>query len=184
VTKLRRGFKAEAERISACVRRDLELEEWDPICPWELAKLLEFNVVDLSEFEDRLPDQVAMMRSCTGPKGFSALTLFPDGDNPLIILNDGHGLPRQAADLAHELAHGLLLHSPENFGHGGRGKVDKICEAEASWLGPTLLVPGEAALRIARQETGLRTAARSYRVSEKLMEMRLQVTGARRRARS
>lgn len=158
--------------------------EEDPICPWRLANLLDFNVVDLSEFEHQLPEQVATMRLCTGPKGFSALTLFPNENDRLVILNDGHGIPRQAADLAHELAHGLLMHSPENFGHGGRGKVDKICEAEASWLGPTLLVPGRAALRIVRQKMGVRAAAHFYGVSEELVEMRLQVTGARRRVRS
>lgn len=158
--------------------------EEDPICPWSLANLLDFNVVDLSTFERQLPEQVAIMRRCTGPKGFSALTLFPNGKDRLVILNDGHGIPRQSADLAHELAHGLLMHSPENFGHGGRGKVDKICEAEASWLGPALLVPGKAAVRIVRQKMGVGAAANLYGVSEELMEMRLRVTGARRRVRS
>lgn len=179
MTGLRRGFKAEAERIAACVRKDLMLEEYAPICPWQLAELLGFDVIDLSAFERELPDEVASVRSCTGPKGFSAVTLFLSASNPLVILNDGHGERRQAADLAHELAHGLLLHPPELLSREGRKDIDKIHEAEANWLGPTLLVPGKAARRVVQKGIDVATAASIYRVSEELMEMRLRVTGAR-----
>lgn len=176
---LRRGFKAEAERISACIRKDMNLNEIDPVCPWEVAQLLEYKVVDLSRFESQLPEEVAAIRRYTGPKGFSAVTIFIRQSDPYVILNDGHSEKRRAADLAHELAHGLLLHPPECIPSVGRTDVDKMHEAEANWLGPTLLVPAAAARSIVRRRLDVSSAADLYRVSEELMEMRLRVTGAR-----
>ena len=183
MTALRRGFKAEGERIAACVRRDLDLGEWEPIDPWVLAKHLGYTVIDLRVFEVLHPAEVALLRRYTGPKGFSAATLLLGRDvSPSIILNDGHSLRRRAADLCHELAHGLLLHQYELFNAGGRGKVDEMNEAEASWLGPTLLVPGKAARHIVREGLSVVQAAEVYGVSEQLLEMRLRVTGARKMA--
>ena len=93
-----------------------------------------------------------LLRRCTGPKGFSALTLSHNWEQgPRIILNDGHSSERRAADLCHELAHGPLLHECEFFDANGRGEVEKIQEAEAHWLGPTLLVPRKAVRYIIRE---------------------------------
>lgn len=179
---LRRGFKAEAERIAADIRRDLALDESDPLCPWKAAGLLGFDVLDLSAFEAVHPVQVPLVRACTGPKGFSAVTVHRSGYVPAIVLNDGHGRARQAADLAHELAHGLLLHPPEDFAAGGRNGVNALHEEEAKWLGPALLVPNVAARRIVRTEMPMADATEKYGVSVALMQMRLQVTGALRSA--
>lgn len=183
--ELRRGFKAEAERIAACVRRDLDLGEWEPICPWRLARHLDVDVVELGVYLEIHPQDVAILRQYTGPKGFSALTLpFDEGRSPLVILNDGHSLRRRAADLAHELAHALLIHSHELFGVEGRDAVRLMDEAEANWLGPAILVPGKAARHILREGYSVEQAAEIYGVSGRLIEMRLQVTGARKAVRT
>tara|TARA_B110000977_G_C10956981_1_gene446999 strand:- start:84 stop:641 length:558 start_codon:yes stop_codon:yes gene_type:complete len=182
--KLRHGFKAEAERIAICVRRDLDLGEWVAIDPWLLAEQLGYQVTDLSAFTETHPQEVAVLRRYTGPKGFSALTICAGNDSDrLIILNDGHGLARRAADLSHELAHGLLLHSSEMFGAGGRSQVDIKDEAEANWLGPALLVPRPAAQFIIREKYSTDQAAQIYGVSEQLLKMRIQVTGVKKNAR-
>lgn len=176
---LRRGFKAEAERISACIRREMHLEEADPICPWKVAKHLEYQVADLSKFAEELPEEVALLRKYTGPKGFSAVTIFAERAPRYVILNDGHSEKRRAADLAHELAHGLLLHPSECMSPEGRTNVDKMHEEEANWLGPTILVPRAAARSIVRRQLSVAVAADQYGVSEELMELRLRVTGVR-----
>lgn len=181
---LKRGFKADAEWYAKDVRRDLGVDEADKICPWQLAAFLDHKVVDLSQFEEDHPLDVARLRRCTGAKGFSAVTIHK-GSARLVILNDGHEKPRQTADLAHELAHGLLHHVPLPVcDETGVLAFDKTDEEEAHWLGPTLLVSGPAALSIARRRTPITAAANHFGVSEQLMRMRLNTSGAYKRARA
>lgn len=179
---LRRGFKAEAEWYAQDMRKDLSLRAWEPICPHRMAQHLDHKVVDLSAFETTHPKDVGILRECTGPKGFSAVTLHK-GSLRLIVLNDGHTAARQAADIAHELAHALLHHKPLPLDNGtGVRAFNAVDEEEAKWLGPTLLVPGPAAIAITRRGDTYQDAARTYGVSIELMRMRLNATGARRRA--
>ena len=181
---LRRGFKTEADWYAADVRRSLGLEAGDPLCPWSLADHLDHIVVPLGEYAAAHPREVALLRGQTGPKGFSAVTLCVGGDR-LVIYNDRHAPTRQAADIAHELAHGLLMHQPMPLTSGtGARHYDRASEDEAHWLGPALLVSREAALMIARGGEAPATAAARYKVSLQLMQMRLRMTGALRRARA
>lgn len=181
---LRRGFKTDAEWYAQDVRLELKLARTDPLCPWSLAQNLGHQVVDLSDFEEAHPLDVARLRRCTGARGFSAVTIHKGGAR-LVILNDGHERPRRAADLAHELAHGLLHHVPLPLSDGtGVRTFNARDEEEAHWLGPTLLVPEAAALLIARQCIPLAAAASEYGVSEQLMRMRLNTTGALKRSKA
>lgn len=176
---LRRGFKTEAEWYAADVRKELSLRAWDPICPRRMADLLNHKVVDLSAFQATHPTDVGILRQCTGPKGFSAVTLYK-GALRLIVLNDGHSAARQAADIAHELAHALLHHKPLPFNaDAGVRAFNADDEEEAKWLGPTLLVPRPAAVGIARRGEPESDAADRYGVSVELMRLRLYATGAR-----
>jgi Zn-dependent peptidase ImmA (M78 family) len=96
-----------------------------------------------------------------------------------IIHNDSHDPKRQAANIAHELAHGLLLHPPKPaFDSNGSRHYNKELEDEANWLGPALLVSDEAALLIATRKTPISVASDQYKVSEDLVRMRLNVSGA------
>jgi Zn-dependent peptidase ImmA (M78 family) len=175
---LRRGFKSEANWLARNVRDELGIAPHLPLCPWRLADLLGFPVIALSEFAESNPDAVIYLRSSKGQRDFSAVTLF-DGNSRLIIHNDGHQLKRQAANIAHELAHGLLLHPPKPpFDDQGSRHYDSTIEEEANWLGPALLVSEEAANHVARMSLPLAKASDVYGVSEDLMRMRLNVTGA------
>jgi hypothetical protein len=58
---------------------------------------------------------------------------------------------------------------------------NKELEEEASWLGPALLISEEAAVKIVKSGVPIAIAAKRYKVSEKLLRMRINVTGARRR---
>lgn len=179
---LRRGFKTEAEWYAQDVRKDLSLRAWDPVCPRRMAQHLDHKVIELSAFEATHPSDIRILRQCTGPKGFSAVTLHK-GSLRLIVLNDGHTAARQAADIAHELAHALLHHRPLPLDNEtGVRAFNPVDEEEAKWLGPTLLVPSPAAVVITRRGDTDQVAARGYGVSVELMRMRLNATGARRRA--
>src|SRR5581483_1512737 len=78
--------------------------------------------------------------------GFSAVTVF-DGPRRAIYHNDTHSPGRQASNLAHELAHGLLLHPPTPaLNDYGCREWDQEIEDEATWLGGALLITEQATL--------------------------------------
>jgi Zn-dependent peptidase ImmA (M78 family) len=142
-----------------------------------LAKHLELPLIKLSEFEPQIPREVAYLQSARGQKDFSALTLF-HGWHRSVIYNDAHDKKRQAADIAHELAHCLLQHPPKPpFDAKGSRHYDVDREHEANWLGPALLISDEAAMWIGRQAMSLVVASDAYGASVDLVRMRLNVSG-------
>lgn len=183
---LRRGFKSDANWYSKAVRDELGLRPHDPICPWTLAQHLELSVVKISDYAADEPDAVAYLHSNKGQAEFSAITA-DFGGKRVIIHNDAHERKRQAANIAHEIAHCLLIHNlvPLTAASGARN-YDREIEDEASWLGPTLLVPDAAALSIAYSlgngKITISEASDEYGVSEVLLKMRLNVSGAMIRA--
>ena len=58
---------------------------------------------------------------------------------------------------------------------------DSEAEAEADWLSGALLVPEEAAFQIVLGGWSLPEAAAKYGVTQKMVQFRINVTGARRR---
>lgn len=181
---LRRGFKAEANWYASSLRKELDIAAHLPLCPWRLAKHLGFPVFPLSAYVVLAPDAVAYLRTANGQKDFSAVTLA-EGQERFIIHNDAHDRKRQAADISHELAHGLLLHPPVAIlDPSGKRNYDKEMEAEANWLGPALLVSDEAAIHIAALDLTLAKASDVYGVSDQLIRMRLNVSGAYQRVAS
>jgi Zn-dependent peptidase ImmA (M78 family) len=89
-------------------------------------------------------------------------------------------LGRQGSNVAHELSHGLLLHPPTPpLDDSGCRLWDQSVEDEAAWLAGCLLITEDGALFIARNGMSLTDAATKFGVSEKMVEYRLNVTGAR-----
>lgn len=178
---LRRGFKAESNWISRDVRRSLGVAPEAAICPFALAAHLEVVVCALTEFADRAGDAVSHFALPLNQGSFSAVTLHIGGGR-VIVHNDFHHPKRQAANLAHELAHALLHHpaAPPLNDLGQRVYEDRL-EDEANWLGPALLISEEAALWIVEQNLSDRDAADYFGVSQAVVVMRLKVTAARQR---
>jgi Zn-dependent peptidase ImmA (M78 family) len=177
----RRGFKTEANWYAREMRRELKLPLEGPLCPWRLAGHLDFVVRKLSEFQSHEPHAVAYLLSMAGQQEFSAVTLDVEGAR-WIIHNDAHAPKRQAANIAHELAHGLLVHKPNPLLNAmGTRYFDRVQEDEANWLGPALLVSDEAALFIAQRGLSIADASNYYQASEDVIQMRLNVCAVRRR---
>lgn len=178
---LRRGFKSEANWYARSLRQELGLAPYSPLCPWKLAEHLGFQVFPLAEFAEAIPHEVTHLRGRQGQAEFSAVTLCAGSDR-LIIHNDAHHKKRQAANIAHELSHGLLIHPsrPLLDDAGGR-HYDAAIEEEANWLGPALLISEEAALLIVERKYSVSEASDLYGASEEVVRMRLNVTGAHRR---
>ncbi len=177
---LRRGFKTEANHTAREVRAELGLRWADPLDPWALARHLEIPVVPLSHFSGVAADAVHHFHR-VDRGAFSAVTVF-DGSRRLIAYNDSHSIGRRASDLAHELAHALLLHRPgPALDHRGCRRWNAEQEDEANWLAGALLISEEAALQIARSGEPLDEAAKRCRVSQAMVTFRLNVTAALRR---
>ena len=96
--------------------------------------------------------------------------------------NDFHSPARQASNLCHELAHGLLLHpSTPALDEQGCRYWSKEIEDEANWLSGVLLVPDEVAIAVVKNGIDLGQAAEYYGVSVQMMNFRINVSGARKR---
>ena len=177
---MRRGFKTEAKWIARQVRDDLGLGLTDPLDPWRLAELLDIPVLRLSEFQESAKGAHRYFRG-QGRSVFSAVTVFC-GNRRLIVHNDSHSQGRQASNVCHELAHGLLLHAPTPIlDDKGCRYWSKEIEEEANWLSGVLLVPDEAAIAVVKEGIQLARAATHYGVSVQMMTFRINVSGARKR---
>ncbi len=177
-TPYRRGFKTETDDYAREFRRELHLQPHDPLSPWTLAKHLDIPVEPLSAYQDKIPEAVTHYTARERDR-FSAITIC-DGYRRLIIHNDSHHPRRQAANIAHELGHTILGHMPQVvFDEYGNRHFNEQEEDEADWLGPALLISKEAALHIVRHKMSMPETAGIYGVSEELISMRINVTGAR-----
>lgn len=177
---LRHGFKTEANWYAREFRKELGLPARAPLCPFALAEHLAIPVTPLSQYCDRLPREISFLRN-GGASEFSAITAIA-GTARRIVYNDAHHPLRSRSDVAHELAHGILGHppTPPLNTEGGRN-FDSQLEDEANWLGPALLISEEAALWIARKNLTIAAASKQFEVSRQVIQMRLNVTGAKRR---
>src|SRR5687767_14162392 len=146
--KLRRGFKAEADRIAVALRADLGLRPFDPMDLQALARRLDVPVVPLSTLKG--PCKQAVRQLCEiDPGAFSAITLPDDAGGKFVLHNDAHTPARQRRNIAHEFSHVLLRHEMTlPLDATGCRKIDKEVEDEANWLSGAILVPAPAALFI------------------------------------
>jgi Zn-dependent peptidase ImmA (M78 family) len=108
----------------------------------------------------------------------SAVTVFW-GTARAIVNNDAHLPARQASNLTHELAHGLLLHPPAPaLDQRGCRLWNQDIEDEADWLGGTLLIPGPAARAAARRHLTHEQVADKFGCSIEMARWRMNMTGA------
>lgn len=176
-----RGFKSHANKLALKMRDELNLEPHAPLCPWNLADHLGIPVITLESLVEAAPEIEAHVERLSGRGSgvFSAITLFV-GSRRRIIHNHSHAKTRQRSNLAHELAHALLMHSPHApFCENGQRVYDSNLEAEASWLGPVLLVPNEAACWAMLNGLTEDKAAQHFGVSQDLFRFRYRMSGAK-----
>ena len=182
MVEFHRGFKTRANNIALGLRKQAGLEKTAPLDPRDVFERLSIQIVPLSEFRNICSSAAQALLSHSG--GFSALLLPLGQGKRIVIHNDSHSPRRQVSNLAHELAHVLLAHPAERVCMGDLGRrADSLVEDEAAFLGGCILVPNEAAYRIAFSGVDSQTAADGYGVSEEMMTYRLRMSGAFKRAR-
>jgi Zn-dependent peptidase ImmA (M78 family) len=172
----RRGFKTEANSLARDVRSELCLGALDRLDPYVLTEHLAIPVVALSSMVAASQGAAHLLNK--DPGAFSAVTVFA-GSKRTILHNDGHSDGRVSSNITHEAAHGLLQHRPTPaMDDRGCRLWDQDIEDEAQFLAGALLVPEDAALSIARGRFSKPEAASHFGVSEKMIQYRLNVTGA------
>lgn len=175
--ELRRGFKSDAERIAELVRRDLGLGPLGRLDCFALAEAWGIPVVSLGELREDGASEASIRRLMSPDAGFSATTIVV-GTRRLIVYNPRHEPGRKASSLAHELAHVILEHeAAPAIGVGGCRHWDSRQEAEADWLGSTLLVPRASALAWMLESDDVDAGASNFGVSVELFRWRINHTG-------
>ena len=177
--ELRRGFQTEANGIVREIRAELGISQFERLDPFALANQLGVPVLGLTQLSSA-PSAVSYLTDVEST-AFSAVTVF-NGMRRTIVHNDSHTPPRQHSNLAHELSHAILLHTPSvALDDSGCRLWRQDIEDEATWLGGALLVPEEMALRIARGAITQNEAAWELGVSASMITFRINATGAVRR---
>jgi hypothetical protein len=182
---VRRGFRAEAERLSASVRAELGLGAHDRLDPRELASEYGVPVFPITDLISAGANGSSIHQlTVVDPGCFSAGTVLA-GTARLVIFNPAHADGRLANSVAHELAHLLLEHPPgPAIGPGGCRVWDQEKEEEANLLAAAMLVPRDAALACARVGLPHPIGASRFGVSADLMRWRTDQSGATRQARA
>ncbi len=179
--KLQHGFKSQAAALAEEVRVELGLTPFDRLDPHALAAHLDIPVVPLSELAAESAGAEYFLTAAQ--EAFSGLTVF-DGARRIIVYNDSHPPARQNSDIAHEVSHALLMHEPTPALDSVTGcrEWNGTREDEAAWLSGELLVTGNMALAIARGRFTESQARERLGVSARMLEWRLNMSGARKRA--
>jgi hypothetical protein len=167
------------------VRQEMGIGNIARLNPSDLADHLDIPIWSLgvlAELSDPIPELRWAIEILHGPEesSLSAMTVF-NGSERVILFNERHKAPRQASDLCHELAHGLLLHEPvPAFDERGCRAWNSEIEDEADYLGGALLLPGKGARWAAKSGLSPEGAAMRFGCSIEMVNWRLNASGARR----
>lgn len=178
---LRRGFKAEAEREAARVRKELGLASHDRLDPRDIASHLGVSIVDAAELVD-----VAELEELERLQAFAfSAATFEIEDRKIIVVSPLRNSGRQNSDIAHELAHVMLKHDLSEI-RDIDGMPFRTCkpdeEEEATAFGGTLLLPRPLLLSAARRRASIEQIASQYDVTIEMARFRYNTTGVAKQA--
>jgi Zn-dependent peptidase ImmA (M78 family) len=170
---MRRGFKAEAERLAQDLAQKLGIGDTDPVPRDAVAKQLGVEVLAADKVVDR--NRLEELNEIQ-PDAVSAATFKLASGKRVVVYNPLHQVGRTNSNIAHELAHLLLGHTVRNVATVGNFKLltcDAEQEEEADWLAACLLLPRPLLYAAARRGWGYARIADSYSTSETTARFRL-----------
>lgn len=176
---MRRGFKADAERIASRVRKEMGLGSADKL---DAKALAEYVGATVRRADDLTTAAKLQALEDLQPGCFSACTFTID-DRHVIVYSPLASPGRTQSDIAHEVAHLLLEHdvkTVETIGDLSFFTCDPDEEQEANWLAGCLLLPRPLLLRAASRGADVSQIALDYGVSEQMAAFRLRTTGVAR----
>lgn len=174
--------KAALKRLGLEVRAEVGLGPHEALDPLALAEAYGVDVFQLSDLgcSPEVVSHFAQQRTSV----FSG-ALVPLSDGSIVIVeNDSHSLERRVSTASHEMAHVILEHpftATLTDGNGCR-IGNREHELEAAEFGGELLVPTDAAHRLAYFGATDEEVAERFGVSVDLARWRLRATGARLKA--
>ena len=181
-TKLKRGFKAEAERISTKLREEVGVHPCAKLCAFELAKHLKLEIYQATDFiEDE--KGLSLLEGVNGFKNeWSALTMLNKYNDRIIIYNPFNSDVRQQSDLMHEIAHVLCKHevSEEKYNFKipfGMREYNPIQEEEAKCLGASLQLSKPVLFWARKRNLTNEQISQTFTASVEMVRYRLAMTG-------
>lgn len=179
---LRRGFKAECERTSAALRKELGLTNYEPLDAFKLAKHLEVPVHPISDLP--IPEKCldALHGKLTEDIEWFGVALNCEDGVKKVFHNDACAPSRQQSDIMHELSHIILKHPDSKLElYFGFPVVvrDPRHEEEAAYLGATLQLTKDALVLCYRQNLTIEDIAKRFTASPAMIRFRQNTSGAR-----
>jgi Zn-dependent peptidase ImmA (M78 family) len=174
---MKRGFKAEAERLASRLRDQLGTSSTTPVDILQLAEQQRVTVLSATDLidETRLREIESLQ-----PGAFSAATFHLPDNTITAVYNPLNDPVRTTSDIAHELAHVLLKHDVRELQQLA-GHTFFTCnpeqEEEANWLAGCLLLPRDLLLREARAGSTPELIASRHHVSVVMARFRLNASG-------
>lgn len=165
----------EYEKRALEIRRLFPLRPDQPLDPFQLANLLHFQILRLSDL-DQLPTDLRRQLSDVALWSGAALRL-PSHDSVLILLNDAQSPRRLRATLMEEICHLLLGHPPSRLtpaSSTGRTFARHV-EEEAYAIGAAALVPFSGLRQLLTRYPTIQSLADHFVVSRSLIRYRLTV---------
>lgn len=177
---MRRGFKAEAERIATYQWQLLGLSSSEPLLARKLAKHHQVLVATPEGIPGMTIGHICQLLQID-ERGWSALTIFGQSQSA-IVHNPRHDKGRQETNLAHEIAHILCKHQPTQLINVLNlpfilRTYDTEQEQEADWLAGCLKLPRKALLWAVQRGMKDDTIANHFRASLQLVQYRRRITG-------
>jgi Zn-dependent peptidase ImmA (M78 family) len=162
------------ERLAAAVRAKLEVDQLEPLSPWQLAEAIPAHVFYPEDFENG-----GLARRLRGIK-WDGFAFCCDGDPTLmILLNPARSEKRQKATLMEEVSHHLLRHRPCSIARNPKTgflerSYDRSQEDEAYDLGAAILLPKERIQRDVAEKRSANEIAAVHGCSEELVIYRIK----------
>jgi Zn-dependent peptidase ImmA (M78 family) len=173
---MRRGFKAEAERIALEVRGQMGHKSTDPLDARALARHLGAQIKSADELTS-LTKLQELEKLQAG--AFSACT-FTINDHHIIVYNPLATPARTQSDVCHEAGHLILHHNVKDIQTIG-GVTFFACdpdeEQEANWLAGCLLLPRPLSVSCVKRRMDAAAISWTYNVSQEMATYRLRATG-------
>src|SRR6266567_5944406 len=176
---MRRGFKAEAERLATQVRAEVGLGQYKPL---DIDALVHHVGAQLRTADELTSLNKLQELEELQPGAFSACT-FDLGTRKVIVVSPLASDERQRSDASHEASHLLLKHSVkevEQLGGLSFFTCDPDEEQEANWLAGCLLLPRDLLVQSLKYGLDAAGIAEANAVSLQMANFRLRATGAQR----
>ncbi len=180
---MRRGFKANAEKLALKHRSSFGLSARDCLNPKEFLKSIGILVWEPSDIPGMNPEHLHQL-TVVDPESWSGATI-KEGEKTLIIVNSEHAPQRQANTLMHEWSHIELRHKPTRADRSAGGLLllsdyPADLEEEANWLSGCILAPRDGLLHHCSNGLNADGVARHYGISKQLANWRIGKTGIKR----